>query len=89
MPSQRRTEMTLESFRDVFMWCTLINYGILLLWFLIFTFAHDWMQALHGRWFTLHREQFDAIHYAGIAGYKILILIFNLVPWIALSIVYG
>jgi len=81
--------MTLESLREVFMWCTLINYGILMVWFLVFAFAHDWMQALHGRWFTLRREQFDAIHYAGMAALKILILIFNLVPWIALSIVNG
>ena len=31
--------------------------------------------------------QFDALHYAGIALYKIGILLFNLVPYIALRIV--
>jgi len=81
--------MALEGLRDVFMWCTIINYGILLVWFLMFAFAHDWMYALHGRWFTLRREQFDAIHYAGMAGFKILILIFNLAPWVSLSMVPG
>ena len=32
-------------------------------------------------------EQFNAIHYAGIAFFKILILVFNLVPYLALRIV--
>jgi len=81
--------MTHEALREVFMWCTLINYGILLVWFLAFAFAHDWMQALHGRWFTLRRESFDAIHYAGMAVFKVLILMFNFVPWVSLSIVCG
>lgn len=79
--------MSLEALRDVFMWCSIINYGILLVWFLVFAFAHDWVYALHGKWFKLRREQFDAVHYAGMAGFKLLILIFNLVPWISLSIV--
>lgn len=54
--------MTLELIRNVLGWCALINYGILLLWFLIFSLAHDWLHGLHGRWFTLSGENFDAIH---------------------------
>ncbi len=79
--------MTIESVRDVFLWCTIINYGVLLLWALVFMTAHDWMHRLHGRWFRLPIEQFDAIHYAGMAVYKIGIFIFNLVPFVALLIV--
>ena len=45
------------------------------------------MHGLHSRWFYLSREQFDALHYAGMALYKIGILLFNLVPYIALHIV--
>lgn len=68
------------------LWCTLINYGVLLLWFLTFRFAHAWMYRLHGRWFGLSEERFDAIHYAGMAVYKIGVLLFNLVPYFALLI---
>jgi hypothetical protein len=35
----------------------------------------------------LSTEQFDAVNFAGIALYKVGILLFNLVPWIALRIV--
>jgi hypothetical protein len=45
------------------------------------------MHEIHGRWFHLSREQFDALHYAGMSVFKIGILLFNLVPLVALSIV--
>ena len=79
--------MNIEITRDVLLWCTVINYGVLLLWFLIFIFAHDRMRRFHGRWFRLTVEQFDAIHYTGMAIYKIGIILFNLVPYLALLIV--
>ena len=79
--------MTIDLVRDVLLWCTVINYGILLLWFLVFSLAHDWMYRFHGRWFRVSPEQFDAIHYAGIAFYKIGIFLFNLIPYVALRIV--
>jgi hypothetical protein len=45
------------------------------------------MRRLHGRWFRLSDERFDAIHYAGMTIYKIGILLFNLMPYVALRIV--
>jgi hypothetical protein len=63
---------------------TLINYAVLIAWFLAFVNARDWMRSLHGRWFELPDVTFDAIHYAGMAAYKIGILLFNLTPLLAL-----
>ena len=79
--------MSIVIVRKTLLWCTVINYGVLLVWWLFFLFEHDWMYQWHGTWFHLSREQFDALHYAGIALYKIGILLFNLVPYIALRIV--
>jgi uncharacterized protein DUF6868 len=79
--------MSIEAMRTLSLWCTVINYGILLVWFLVFAFAHDWMRQLHGRWFRLSDQQFDALHYAGMSIYKIGVLLFNLVPFLALSMV--
>jgi len=79
--------MTLEMTRKALLWCAVINYAILLLWFLLFVLAHDRMYLLHGRWFRLSVEQFDMLHYAGMSIFKIGILLFNLVPYIALHIV--
>ena len=74
--------MSIERVRKALLWCTVINYGVLLVWFLVFMLAHDWMYGLHGLWFHLSREQFDALHYGGMALYKIGILLLNLVPYI-------
>jgi len=79
--------MSIELARDLLLWCSLINIGLLLWWFLFFRLAHDWMYRLHSRWFRLSVEQFDAIHYAAMAIYKIGIILFNLVPYVALCIV--
>jgi hypothetical protein len=84
---QRKKKMSIELTRSLLLWCTVINYAILLVWFLVFTLARDWMRRFHGRWFRLSDEQFDALHYVGMSIYKIGILLFNLVPFVVLWIV--
>ena len=79
--------MNVETLREALLWCTIINYGVLLVWFLAFKFLHDWMHRWHSRWFRLSIEQFDALHYASMSIYKIGIILFNLVPYVALRIV--
>jgi hypothetical protein len=79
--------MAVEIVRDVLVWCAVINYSLLLLWFLIYSLAHDWLYTLHGTWFTLSGEKFAAIHYAGMAFFKLGIFLFNLAPYVGLRIV--
>ncbi len=79
--------MTIDLVRNALMWCSIINMGLLLWWFLFFTLAHDWVYRFHGKWFKLTVERFDTIHYAGIAFFKICIFMFNIVPYVALLIV--
>ena len=76
--------MTTNVIKDVLLWGVGINYCVMLVWFGVFVFAHDWMYRLHTRWFKLSVETFDALHYAGLAMYKIGVILLNLVPLIAL-----
>ena len=76
--------MTPNEIKYVLLWCVALNYATLVVWFGAFVLAHDWMYGLHGRWFKISVEPFDAIHYVGLAIYKIGILLLNLVPLIAL-----
>jgi hypothetical protein len=69
------------------LWCAVINYGILIVWFLVFTLAHDSLHQLHARMFHLSKERFDSINYAAMAFYKIGVLLLNLIPYIALRLV--
>jgi hypothetical protein len=77
----------LEITRSVLLWCTVLNYALLLLWFLLFTLAHDWLQRRWTRWCPISVETFDATNFALIVLYKMGILFFNLVPVVALYIV--
>ena len=45
--------MSIEFTRDVLLWSAVLNYGILLVWFLVFVFMHDSLRHLYGRWFRL------------------------------------
>ena len=83
----RPKKMSIELTRSFLLWCTVINFGILFVWFLVFTLARGWMRRLHGRWFRLSDERFDTLHYLGMSIYKIEILLFNLVPFIVLWII--
>jgi hypothetical protein len=67
-------------------WCIVLNYGLLMIWFLFFWLAHDWTYRYHSRWFKISIESFDAIHYSGMAFFKIAIVLFNLTPYLALRI---
>lgn len=66
------------------LWSMITNYVILLAWFFAIVFARGVIKNLHSRWFKLSDENFDVIHYGGMAIYKIGILLFNLSPLLAL-----
>lgn len=76
----------MSTLRDVLVWSLIVNYGILLVWFVMFSLAHDAVYRLHTRWFRLSRETFDALNYGGMAVYKIGVLLFNVAPLLALLI---
>ena len=78
--------MAIELVQEILGWCSLINVALLLIWFLFIVFAHDWMFRIHTRWFKLSSEKFDAIHYAGMGLFKMTIVIFNVMPYLALRI---
>jgi hypothetical protein len=79
--------MTAIELREVLLWSTVINYMILFVWFGAFIFAHDFLYRMHTRWFKMSVETFDTVHYAGIAVYKLGILLLNLTPLLALYFV--
>jgi len=79
--------MTIEIVRDTFLWCTLINWGMLLWWYLFLIFAHGWVYKMHSKFIKITEEEFNVIHYKGMLYFKVLIFVFNLAPYVALLIV--
>ena len=79
--------MTIDLLRQVLGWCSIINMALLLWWFLFLVFAHDFVYRIHSRLFRIPVESFNSIHYAGIVFFKLIVLVFNVVPYFALKIV--
>lgn len=78
--------MTICTVQAFFMWCTIINGALLVFSALICAFAGDWIYRMHGTLFSLPRESFNVVLYGFIGVFKILFLVFNLVPYLALLI---
>ena len=78
--------MNIEVMRNALLWCSIIDYGLLILWAVLIMLPHQWMYRLFERWCRLTPEQFDAVNFAGLVLFKILVLLFNVVPYIALRI---
>ncbi len=68
-------------------WCTVFNYILLTVWFAVFITSQDWIYRIHCQWFDLSKQHFEVIHYCGLALYKMLIFMFNLVPYLAMRII--
>ena len=79
--------MESEEIRKVLGWCLAINMGFLMQWFLGIVFARDFVFRIHSRWFKIAEERFDEIHYTMMGHFKLAVIVFNLVPYLALRIV--
>ena len=76
--------MDIQALTTFFMWCTVIDGGILVVWTLLFTFVPDTIYRLQNRLFPIHRETYNAVIYSFLGLFKVLFLVFNLVPYLAL-----
>jgi len=79
--------MDIITVRTFFLWCTIINGIILIGSSLVCIFARDWAYPIHNRFFNVSRETVNTVFYSFIALYKMLWIMFNLVPWLALLII--
>ncbi len=79
--------MDIQMILKVLLWCTIINYAILIIWFAALLFAGNFLFRLYSRWFELTRVQVNLMMYGAMALYKMGVLLLNAVPLIALWIV--
>ncbi len=79
--------MDIQILTTFFMWCTIINGGILILWFIFIAFAPDCIYRIQTKWFPVSKETFNVAMYSFYGLFKIFFLFFNIVPYIALLII--
>lgn len=78
--------MDIQVLTKFFMWCTILNMGLLFFLFLILAFARDFVYKMHGECFPMPQETFNVVFYSFMGMYKIIVLVFNVIPWAALAI---
>jgi hypothetical protein len=79
--------MTVQMLTAFFMWCTIINAGLLILSSIMIIPAQDLVYRMHSKWFSFPREKFNIIIYSFLGLYKTVVIVFNFVPWMALLII--
>lgn len=87
--SQADIRNQLEVIAGILIRCFVGGMALLVVWFAWFVFAGDWIYQIHSKWFQIPMQSFDAIHYAGMAVTKIAIILFFLLPWIAIKLTAG
>ena len=73
--------------KEMLMWCTIINFALMIFWFVLCISAPELVYRAQRRWFPISRETFTIVMYCFLGVYKIFFLMFNLVPYVALLLV--
>ncbi|NLV45065.1 MAG: hypothetical protein GXY07_11260 [Candidatus Hydrogenedentes bacterium] len=79
--------MNIQTLTLFFLWCTILNGILLALWSGAFIFVPDLVYRTQSRWFSITRDSFDLIFYGFLGFFKIVFLVFNVVPLLALLII--
>lgn len=79
--------MDIITLKQFFMWCTVINFALLLFSSVILMLLKGTVYRIHSKFFNISREVFDTVIYCFIGFYKIVWFVFNVIPWVALLII--
>ena len=79
--------MSLEQLAELFKWMSLINIGIFFLSVMVIMSMKNLMSKLHGRFFGVTEEKVSELLYVWLGNYKICMLVLNIVPFVALTII--
>lgn len=80
------TAITLEAIRAILGWCTVINFGLLIVASIVISTMRGPMVRMHSRMFSLPEEDLSRAYFQYLAQYKIVVVVFNFVPYLALRI---
>jgi hypothetical protein len=79
--------MTLYDLTEFFKWCTIINFSIFAFSCIVFLFNPTIAYKVHSKLFIISEGTVNIAIYSFLGLYKILIIFFNLIPYINLLII--
>lgn len=78
--------MSQEFLTIVFGWMTVLNFALLVLSTLLIVTLQDWAAGIHARMFQMEPGDAKRAYFRYLANYKILTIVFCLMPWLALKL---
>jgi hypothetical protein len=78
--------MNIEILKEFFGWMTVINVGMYTFTAIACISMKGFLNRISGKMFGVSEETGKAIVYGYIGMYKLLFIVFNLAPWLALTI---
>ena len=78
--------MTVEMLTTILGWCLAINIGLLVFAAVAVMGFRNLVLHLHGKLFGLSDDDLVRAYFQYLANYKIAIIVFNLVPYVALKL---
>jgi hypothetical protein len=78
--------MNPDELRELLGWCTVVNFGIMLLSTVAILAAGKRIARLHGKMFGMPEADLTRLYLQYLSGYKALTLAFNFAPWLALTL---
>ena len=79
--------MDVQLLTGFFMWCTILNGALLVFWSTMFMLAPDLVYRTQSKWFAISQDTFNTVMYSFLGLFKIVFLVFNVVPYVSLLIV--
>lgn len=76
--------MEFKKVKQFFMWCSILNGALLTFTILICILAPNLVYSTQSLLFSVSRESIELVIYSYLGLYKLLFLVFNLVPYLAL-----
>ena len=84
MGNNERNDVFLQAVATILLRSFLFGLAILLLWFFLYLTTPNWMYELNASWFNVGKPHFDLINYFGTGFFKISIILFFLLPYLAI-----
>lgn len=80
-------ETNLEIAARVLLWCFGLSILVLLFWVAMIVLLGDTVYGFHSKFFEISRQQFDVVHYAGMALFKTGAFGLFLFPYVGIRMV--
>lgn len=78
--------ISIDVLTTFFGWCTVINIGLLLYTFIFISVFQKFTIKIHSKLMNVEPAELPKIYFNYIALYKIIIIVFNIVPYFSLKL---